>query len=202
LLKLLLGTRRYRRGNKDFQLESEVDLRDDQDPVLVEVDFLAPREMKLERRKPKLIEGFRVLQTAACGVSFYAPVETKISGRSVRGNQNTVCVNVASIPDFLVMKAHAISGRDKPKDTYDLCYCLTHVPGGMTVIANEWRRRLGEAVVVAAIGALREKFSTVESFGPGQLVEFHSEVSIEARQMHARRAYELVRQLLHLIDSP
>lgn len=42
----------------------------------------------------------------------------------ISGAANTVHLRVASLPDFLVMKAHAIGGRDKPKDVYDLCYCL------------------------------------------------------------------------------
>jgi hypothetical protein len=29
------------------------------------------------------------------------------------------------------MKAPALAGRDKPKDTYDICYCLERFPGGV-----------------------------------------------------------------------
>ena len=71
------------------------------------------------------------------------------------------------------MKAHAIGGRDKPKDTYDLCYCLEHFPGGM-----ESSRRNGktqqEKNIVKAVEILREKFASVDAFGPQQLVEFYA----------------------------
>src|SRR6266404_5787792 len=45
LLKLLLDTKRYRHGAKDFQLVVDVDLMDGGKPVQVEVEFLAPKEV-------------------------------------------------------------------------------------------------------------------------------------------------------------
>lgn len=43
MLQLLLGTQRYRQGEKEFQFVTEVDLGDGEKPVLVEVEFLAPK---------------------------------------------------------------------------------------------------------------------------------------------------------------
>ena len=128
LLKLLLDTKRYRKGTKDFQLVVDVDLSDGEQPVQVEVEFLASKEVKMRKNKPKLVADFRVLQTDACGVAFHAPVEIDFAGRNVRGAKNTVRLRVTSLADFLLMKAHAVGGRDKPKDTYDLCYCLEQSP--------------------------------------------------------------------------
>jgi hypothetical protein len=108
-------------------------------------------------------------------------------------------LRVASLADFLVMKAHAIGGRDKPKDTYDLCYCLEHCPQGVTGLASNWKKRARERDVVRAIEILEEKFTTVTSFGPQQLVEFHNSSDSEEQEMQARRAYELVRRFLETI---
>src|SRR6266704_1428436 len=58
LVKLLLDTKRYRVGEKDFQLVVEVDLKDGEKPVLVEVEFLAPKAVKLKKNKPKLLQDF------------------------------------------------------------------------------------------------------------------------------------------------
>jgi hypothetical protein len=55
LLKLLLGTRRYRSGTKPFQLLTDVDLGDGGEPIQVEVEFLAPKEVKLKKNRPKLL---------------------------------------------------------------------------------------------------------------------------------------------------
>lgn len=201
LLKLLLDTKRYRKGAKDFQLVVDVDLKDGEQPVQVEVEFLAPKEIKLKKNKPKLVEGFRVLQTDGCGVAFNDPVELKLPGQNVRGAQNTVRLRVASLTDFVLMKARAIGGRDKPKDTYDLCYCLEQFPGGMENLVADWKKRSGDKDVARAIEILREKFASVDGFGPQQLVEFHNSPDAETQAMHARRAYELVQKLLGLLTT-
>lgn len=199
LVKLLLDTKRYRRGEKDFQLVVDVDLKDGEKPVQVEVEFLAPKEIKLKRHKPKLVADFRVLQVEAASEAFRSPVELKLPGQNVRGAKNTVTLRVASLADFLVMKAHAIGGRDKPKDTYDLCYCLEQCPGGMKTLVAEWRNRRTEKNIVKAVTMLREKFASVDAFGPQQLVEFHAAPDAETQAMHARRAYELVQKFLSLL---
>jgi hypothetical protein len=199
LIKLLLDTHRYRPGEKEFQLVVDVDLQDGEKPVQVQLEFLAPKEVKLKKHKPKLLEDFRVLQIGACSEAFHAPVELQLPGKNVRGATNTVRLRVASIADFLVMKAHAIGGRDKPKDTYDFCYCLEHFPQGMETIGRDWKLRAGEANIVRAVEVLREKFANVGAFGPQQLVEFHNSSDEEAQAMDARRAYELVQKFLSLL---
>jgi hypothetical protein len=201
LLRLLLNTKRYRKGAKSFQLVVDVDLNDGETPVQVDVEFLAPKEVRLKKNKPKLLDDFRALQADGCGVAFHAPVELKLPGRNVRGAKNTVQLRVVSLPDFLVMKAYAIGGRDKPKDTYDLCYCLEHFSGGMETLADDWKGRLGEKDVAKAVEILHEKFSGVNAFGPQQLVEFHGSQDAESQAMQSRRAYELVQRFLHLIKQ-
>ena len=196
LLTLLLNTRRYKPGAKPFQLVVEVDLKDGEKPVEVEVEFLASREVKLKKNRPKLLEGFRVLQADACGTAFHAPIRMEVSGRTVRGANNKVHLRIASLPDFLVMKAHALAGRDKPKDAYDFCYCLEHFPDGMKTLATVWKSRIKEKDVARAVEILRDKFDSVDAFGPGQVVEFHGAIDPEAQAMQARRAFELMRQFL------
>lgn len=196
LLQLLLDTRRYRPGTKPFQLVINVDLEDDQPPVQVEVEFLAPKQIKLTKNQPKLIKGFRVLQTEGCDVAFEAPVAHTLSGQNVRGVDNTVHVRVASMADFLVMKALAIGGRDKPKDSYDFCYCLDHSAEGPTQLAAIWKTRTPAKLLALSLGILREKFATVNSFGPQQVVEFHDATQPEERDLQARRAFELVQGFL------
>jgi hypothetical protein len=200
LLKLLLDTKRYEHGGKAFQLVSTVDLEDGERPVQVEVEFLAPADAELSKNKPKLIPEFRVLQTEGCSEAFRAPVEKRLSGQNVRGAENTVRLLVASLADFLVLKAHAIGGRDKPKDSYDFCYTLENLPQGVEGLAADWAARLDERNVARAIDILREKFGAVKSFGPQQVVEFHNSQDKDEQEMQARRGYEMVQRLLELIE--
>ncbi len=196
LLKLLLDTGRYQKGQKDFQLVTTVDLGDGEQPVTVEVEFLASDDVVLKKNHPKLVEGFRVLRSPVFAAAFTNPVSVDFSGQMVSGAPNTVHLHVASLPDFLVMKAHAIGGRDKPKDVYDLCYCLDEFPDAIEQVAADWQSRQGDTLVAGAVAILREKFRSVDHYGPQQLVAFHDAASPDERAMHARRAYELVRKLL------
>jgi hypothetical protein len=200
LLKLLLDTGRYGRGTNDFQLVTTVDLGDAEQPVTVDVEFLAPDDVVLKKNHPKLVEGFRTLRFPAFAAAFTNPVSIDVSGPMISGARNTVHLQVASLPDFLVMKAHAIGGRDKPKDVYDICYCLDEFPNAMANVGADWRARSSDPLVAAAIGILREKFQSVDHYGPQQLAVFHSSGRADEGAMHARRAYELVQRLLSLLD--
>ena len=159
-----------------------------------------PKHAKLARSRAKLIKGFRILRADGCDVAFHAPVELKLPGLNIRGAKNTVRLRIASLADFIVMKAHAIAGRDKPQDSSDLCYCLGHAPAGLVSLAENWRGRLATRDVSRAMEILREKFAAPACFGPQQVVEFYHSGQPEDRAMQARRAYELVREFLNLIE--
>ena len=201
LIRLLLATGRYRKGEKAFQLAADVDLGDGESRVVVDIDFLASSELKLQKNRPSLLDDFRVLRFPACAVAFEGPTDLAIEGSMISGASNTVRWRVASLADFVIMKAHAISGRDKPKDVYDLCFCLEQHPGGIESLASELSPRLRNPIVSQAIGILEEKFASVEHFGPRQLAIFHGEVEAGEAAMHTRRAYELVRRLLTLLRT-
>ena len=197
MLKQLLATGRYKQGPQPFQLVTEVDLGDGEGVVVVEVDFLASKDVRLDKHRPKLLPGFRVLQTRGCETAFRAPVEVEVSGQMVRGAKNTVAVRVAAVADALVMKAMAIDNRDKPKDVYDLCYCLENDPHGIEALAEDWKIREKEENVRAAKEILRQKFAEIDSFGPQQVVEFLAAADEDERAIQARRAFEIVQRFLN-----
>ncbi len=199
LLKLLLDTQRYRKGEKLFQLITDVDLKDGEKAVQVELDFLAPESAQFEKNHPKLIEDFRILKVDGSEVAFQNPVNLTIPGRNVVGARNSVQLRVVSLPDFIIMKAHALRGREKPKDAYDICYCLENYPGGLEALASNWKSRLGEKAVTTAVAILEEKFEGVDFLGPALYVEFYSSTDAEEQSMQARRAYELAHRLLSLL---
>jgi hypothetical protein len=200
LLSLLLDTRRYEPGEKAFQLFTMVDLKDGEDPIRVDVDFLAPQGLDLRvPRSRRRLKNFRVQQADGCAEAFHAPQIITIDGRMLSGAKNSVEIRVASLPDFLLMKCFALNGRDKPKDAYDICYCLEHAPGGVEAIAEAWNRRSREPNVMKAIEILRQKFRAVDDYGPVQVVEFHQSHEGEEAEIEARRAFELVQKLLGML---
>ncbi len=201
MLKLLLNTKRYRQGEKGFQFITEVDLGDDESPVIVEVDFLAPKEVITKKNNPKFLDGFRVLKADGCGAAFHSPLTQRLQGKMVSGASNTVALQVASVPDFLIMKAFALNGRDKPKDAYDICYCLDYYKGGISELAKVWRERMTDPDISQAMGFLKEKFETLNSYGPMQVVAFYQESDRNTRAQQARRAYELVQKFLEEVED-
>jgi hypothetical protein len=201
LINLLLGTGRYERGEKDFQLVTRVDLGDGEAAIRVDVEFLAPAAVKLKKNRPKLVEDFRVLRFPVCEVAFTDPESIEIEGRMISGASNTVRLRVVSLPDFIIMKAYALEGRDKAKDVYDICYCLDELPDAMSSVAAAWQSRRDEPFVERAITILAEKFKTADHYGPRQLAAFHDSTDDDEQAMHARRAFELVRRLLVEVDA-
>jgi predicted nucleotidyltransferase len=196
LLKVLLDTRRYQQAEEPFKLYAEVDLKDGQSPVRVDVDFLKSPDAKTKKNKPKFTENFRPLDASGCSAAFEHPELVVITGKMIKGKTNRVQFRVASIADFLIMKSYALANRDKPKDAYDLCFCLDNYPGGLKELAANWKKRAAMKDVIKAIGILKEKFAAVDSYGPGQVVEFYNSANAEEQERQARRAYELVQEFL------
>ena len=196
LLKALLNTRRYQQAVEPFKLYAGVDLQDGQPPVRVDVDFLKSPDARTRKNKPKFTENFRPLDASGCSAAFEHPELVVITGKMIKGQTNQVQLRVASIADFLIMKAYALANRDKPKDAYDLCFCLDHYPGGRKELAANWKMRTGKKDVSKAMEILREKFAAIDSYGTVQVVEFYNSVNSGEREQQARRAFELVQEFL------
>lgn len=201
LLTLLLQTKRYKPGYHSFQLLLEVDLQDDEAPIEVEIDFLAEQDIKLDKNRPPLIENFRILQASGCNNAFKDPEQIVITGTMAKGAKNSVGISVARLPNFLIMKCFALQGRDKPKDAYDICFCLDNAPGGVDALATEWKARIGETDIQSAIEILRSKFLDTSSFGPQQVVAFYNAADSDERQQQANRAFFLVDDFLGKLSS-
>ena len=196
LLKALLNTRRYKQAEEPYKLYAEVDLKDGDVLVRVDVDFLKSPDARTKKNKPKFTENFRPLDASGCSAAFVHPELVDITGQMIKGQTNKVQLRVASIADFLIMKAYAMAGRDKPKDAYDICYCLDYYPGGLKELAANWRNRAASNDVVKAVGMLKDKFATVDAYGPRQVVEFYNAANAEEKERQARRAFELVQDFL------
>jgi hypothetical protein len=201
IIRSLLVTRRYEKTDQQYRLCAVVDLNDGGPLVVVEVDFLKAPHRRRRGKGERLMPGFRPLDADGCAAAFLRPERVVIEGQMISGAQNHVSLLVASVPDFLVMKAHALAGRDKPKDAYDLCFCLDHAPAGMAAIARAWRERAADQLVVAAIECLKAKFATVAAYGPQQVATFYEAASRDERERHSRRAFELVNRFLELVTA-
>lgn len=203
MLELLLNTRRYEKGAKDFQLQTAIALKNGQEPIIVDIDFMGAADANTEKNNPKRLGEFRLLKADGCAAAFYAPMDQLLSGQMANGADNSVSIRIASIPDFLIMKAFALNGRDKPKDAYDICYCLDNYAEGIPELAAAWKQRLEDGVkeVELATGYLNEKFKSVDAYGPQQVVDFHNSKKSAEREQQAQRAFQLVKAFLQSIQG-
>jgi hypothetical protein len=149
-----------------FQLVRRVPVEDGGAPIDVIVDFLMPRDAEIVKNDPPLISDFAVQRAdgADLALRFYQFVA--ISGPMPAGGTNRVEIAVCSIPALLAMKGHALAGRYKQKDAYDIYYCIRNYPGGPEALAEACRPLLEHASGAAGYHLIAGKFDTVDGFGP------------------------------------
>lgn len=105
---------------------------------------------------------------------------------------------VASIVPLIVMKAHALRGRKKPKDAYDLVFCLENFPGGVPALAAEFATVLSDPEVRAILSELAMAFRDEEASGPRAVVEVEEPMG-EARALRKFRVFTIVDDFLRAL---
>lgn len=161
-------------GMKRFQLRKAVAL-DDGPPVAVIVDLLMPRDAKPEKRAIPLVPDFAVQKGDGVGLALRHSFWADIEGMMPDGRRNQVTLKVASIPAFLVMKGHALVGRDKKKDAYDIYYCIRNYEDGIDALVEACRPLLAEAEAERAYRNIATKFAEPNGFGPATVRMFLAE---------------------------
>ena len=149
-----------------FQLVRQVEVQNGGTSIDVVVDFLMPRDAEIVKNVPPLITDFAVQRAdgADLATRFYQMVA--VSGPMPAGGTNRVEIAVCSIPALLAMKGHALAGRYKQKDAYDIYYCVRNYPGGIEALAEECRPLLAHASGERGYRFIAEKFDAFEGYGP------------------------------------
>jgi hypothetical protein len=184
----------YQPGEKPFQLFKEVKIG--REKIRVDVEFLAPKGAKKKKNRPKRVPGFRVLETEGCALAFDDPAIVTIEGKMPDERTNRVTIRVASVADFLVMKGYALAGRDKPKDAYDIYFCVKNYRGGPVALARELRPKLRLKEVRKGLEHIASKFRSAEDFGPSTVVRFLASGDADEQRFQAQDAFGQVERLL------
>lgn len=192
-LVVLLKTRGYELTDKPYKLAKMVQV-DDGDPIRVEVDFLLPRKPKTKRGK--VMPDFRAIEADGARFALGHKQALTFQGRMPDGRQNTITIQVASLPAFIVMKAYALDGRDKPKDAYDLYFCLRNSIEGPKGLARILRPDLENPEVRRALEILASKFSSPDDYGPSSVAMFLDPQDPGERRFVARDAHTLMKAFL------
>ena len=88
------------------------------------------------------------------------------------GGHNRVHIAVASIPALLAMKGYAIANRQKPKDAYDIYFCIRNFPDGLDGLVAETKPLLEVDTARKGYLLIAEKFRDVNDFGPTKVRQF------------------------------
>ncbi|GLR89792.1 nucleotidyl transferase AbiEii/AbiGii toxin family protein [Bradyrhizobium iriomotense] len=161
-----------------FQLVRSVPSKDGGPPIDVIVDFLMPRDAAIVKNNPPLVANFAVQKAdgADLAVRFFQYVA--IDGPMPQGGTNKVEIAVCSIPALLAMKGHALNGRLKQKDAYDIYYCIRNYPDGVEALAAACHELEGEASALKGYNYIAEKFDALEGFGPTCVRQFVEDTRI------------------------
>lgn len=134
-----------------------------------------------------------------CELAFEEPVETRTNGIFPDGHQGVVTLRIASIVSFISMKAISFMDRWEPKDAYDIYYCVKYYQSGLQMLANEFKKHLGNPLVKEGVDKLKVNFESIDSRGPKSIAEFLGEYDEVQRERTIRDAYERINGVLQQI---
>ena len=155
-----------------FQLARTVRPRDGGTPIEVIVDFLMPKDAVIAKNSPPLVSNFAVQRADGAELALNSHRMVDIDADMPDGGRNLVSIAVASIPALLVMKGYAIAKRDKPKDAYDIYYCVRNYPGGVDELVSATMPFLKVEAAKKGYCHIASKFRTVEFHGPTSVRQF------------------------------
>jgi hypothetical protein len=187
----------YRRTEPPFKLVKAIRV-DDGEPVAVELDLLIPTGAPMWRTG-RGAAGLRPAPAAGAKLALRSTQRALLEIRAPGGLLTHVEVTIPTAGAWLVMKAHALAGREKEKDAYDIVFCLRNLPQGAAVVAGELSPFLHLPDVRRALEILRERFRSPEDSGPRAFSRFESPADADERAFLARDAYERVQTLLRAL---
>ncbi|WP_447918247.1 hypothetical protein [Achromobacter aegrifaciens] len=179
LVEALLGQGYVQRKElKRFQLLRQIQPDDGGPAIDVVIDFLMPRDADIVKNVPALISEFAVQRADGADLALRFHQMVAIAGSMPNGGTNRVEVAVCSIPALLAMKGHALEGRYKQKDAYDIYYCIRNYAGGAEVLAEDCRPLLQHESGVRGYTYIANKFATVDGFGPTCVRRFVEDTNV------------------------
>lgn len=106
---------------------------------------------------------------------------------------------VAGLIAFFTMKTAAMADpqRNKPKDAYDIHFCLEKWPFDAPPAASLFAPWTSEAIVIEALHRLRENFATEDSRGPRMVADFEGKMG----EMRAQRKLEVSTRVTDFLDE-
>ena len=168
-------------------------------PYDVDVDFLAGKYGGDSGSRSKHVDGIKALPADGGNFAFEFPPETiTIDYTRPDGAKDSGHVNVVAVIPYLVMKTAAL-GRGKPKDAYDIYYCITHYEGGVRELAKELILYKDKKLIQDTCKKLSEKFASPEHVGPVDIARFLELIDEEEIERVKQDAYQKINYIVELM---
>jgi len=165
--------------------------------VVVQVDLLSGEYGGTgKRHRHQVIQETKLRKARGCDLVFDDPEWVRIEGELPDGAKDSVRIQVASIGAFLCMKGHALAGRLKEKDAWDIVYCIREFPGGMDALARRLQPMMQHGLMREGLEKIAKHFASPGHRGPSHVADFEMETDPEARAAIQRDAYERVNYVL------
>jgi len=163
----------------------------------VDVDFLAGKYGGTSIKKnSQHLQGIKALKATGGNFAFEFPAEDiKIEAKRPDGAMDVGHVKVVSVLPFLVMKTAALN-RQKPKDAYDIYYCIDKYDGGIRKLAEQFKPYKDREIIKIMLTTLSEKFASEEHSGPVDIVSFLGITETDEVERIKRDAFEKIAYLV------
>jgi len=163
---------------------------------IVHVDLLSGEYGgNAKTRRHQRVQDVMPRKARGCDLAFEMNTEIKLDGTLPGGGKDSVTIRVAGIVPFIIMKAMALADRMKEKDAWDICFCLTHFPGGLDALGGLFQPHLENGLVKEGLLKIQEKFASPDHVGPTWVADFDELTDEEAREIRKRDAFERVNAL-------
>ena len=156
----------FREGRRKFQLHRTVPTADGGGSIDVIIDFLMPKDASVVKNNPPLVDDFAVIRASGADLAVKYFEMVALAGNMPNGGTNKVEIAVCSIPAFLAMKGHAMQGRYKQKDAYDIYYSVRNYPDGIDVLAEKCAEILQQESGKLGYDLINQKFNVLDGYGP------------------------------------
>lgn len=195
-IRTALLKRGYKEGKQPFIFFREVPTEGG-DSVVVEVNFLSGEYGGTgTSHRTQKVQDLRARKARGCDLAFENFITVEMEAILPEGGIDRVACKVAAIVPFIVMKGMALADRMKEKDAWDIYYCLTHHPGGLDRLVEEFRIYIDNGLVREGLTKISEKFASPEHVGPKHVADFEAISDTEEREARQRDVFERINFLL------
>lgn len=168
----------------------------------VDVDILAGMYGGTDNlKRSQHVQGIKALKATGGNFAFeIKPQIIKIKSKRVDGAIDVGKVNVVGVVPFIIMKTMAL-GRGKAKDAYDIYFVVKNYDGGIKELAKQFEFIKDKTIVKEALEKLSDKFQSLDSSGPKDIVDFLDITDEEHIAYIKRDSFEQINSLIKIINN-